>query len=93
MRCTHTQELSASRQSGVSAKVQLLSASASSGSLRRMVIDSYKRYNTPVPSSLSTFLPRLQIDCPQVRAPRPLPPPSRPRRLPSLAALAAWAGA
>jgi len=36
------------------------------GSLHQMVVDSYIRNKTPVPSSFSSFLPKIHVMCPQV---------------------------
>ncbi|KAL6764808.1 hypothetical protein V8C86DRAFT_3128699, partial [Haematococcus lacustris] len=81
------QALTSSRAGGLRSKIHLLSSSRKS-SLRALVTDSYIRHGCQVPLSLSSFLPKLQLRCPQVvlryqlsqgLLPRFLCPPSSPR--------------
>lgn len=57
--------LEVSRAGSSSGKIQMLS-SAAKRSLRASVIDSYIRNRVVVPMSLSSFLPKMQLSCPQV---------------------------
>jgi hypothetical protein len=59
--------LKASRAGGVEGKIQMLSSGAKR-SLRASVVDSYVRHQMLVPMSLSSFLPKMQLFCPQVSA-------------------------
>lgn len=61
------QALADSRAAGKQGKIQLLS-STHSQSLHGLVVDSYRRTKTKVPSLLSSFLPKLHVFCPQVSA-------------------------
>ncbi len=59
------QALCASKSSGQHSEIQMLSSEQSS--LHKLVVESYIRNKTAVPSSFSTFMPKLHIMCPQVR--------------------------
>jgi len=60
------QALQASKNSGQHSQIQILTAERKH-SLHNLVVDSYIRNKTAVPSSFSTFLPKIHVLCPQVR--------------------------
>jgi hypothetical protein len=60
--------LAASRAGGSEGKIHMLS-SGNKRSLRASVMESYIRNHVVVPMSLSSFLPKMQLSCPQVSFP------------------------
>ena len=53
------------------------------GGLHGLVVDGYRRNNVPVPSSMSSFMPKLQVSCPLIMV-TAVPAPPSPHTWPGL---------